>query len=273
MIARKLNNQFAGLIIAVILLLGGVRQTTSANEQRDPKAVEVERAMVQAMGGEDAWNATHFVRFDFKLNAGGTLKQDNAHLWDRKDGRYRIERRLKGAKHEVDLFNIAEYERDKSGAVYVDGKKLEGDQARKLLEGAYRSYINDTWWLCMPWKWMATGANLKYIGTKARGRETFDVVEITFGHVGLTPGDMYHAFVSQKSHLMTHWEYTLSPESPVPVKQDSWDWEYGDFHGVKLATNHIDPHKVTINMGDVRVLDQVDDGFFTDPSHAVSRLK
>jgi hypothetical protein len=273
MITRKLRNQFTGLIIAVILLLGGVRQTTSADEQRDPKAVEVERAMVQAMGGEDAWNATHFVRFDFKLNAGGTLKQDNAHLWDRKDGRYRIERRLKGGKHEVDLFNIADYERDKSGAVYVDGKKLEGDQARKLLEGAYRSYINDTWWLCMPWKWMATGANLKYIGTKARGRETFDVVEITFGHVGLTPGDMYHAFVSQKSHLMTHWEYTLSPQSPVPVKQDSWDWEYGDFNGVKLATNHIDPKKVTINMGDVRVLDQVDNGFFTDPSHPLSRLK
>jgi hypothetical protein len=273
MISRKLCIQVAGLITAVILLLGGVRQTTEADEKRDPKAVEVERAMVQAMGGEDAWNASHFVRFDFKVNAGGKLVQDNHHLWDRKDGRYRIERTLEGGKHEVDLFTIADYERDKSGSAYVEGKKLEGDEARKLLQGAYASYINDTWWLSMPWKWMATGANLKYIGTKTRGPETFDVVEITFGNVGLTPGDMYHAFVSQKSHLMKHWEYTLSPNSPVAVKKDSWDWEYGDFHGVKLATNHIDPKKVTINMGDVRVLDQVDDGFFTDPSHALSGLK
>ncbi len=240
----------------------------AADERRDPKAVEVERAMVQAMGGEDAWNAVHFVRFDFKVTAGGKVMVNNAHLWDRKDGRCRIERVLKGGEHEVDLFSIADYERDKSGSAYLDGKKLEGDQARKLLEGAYSSYINDTWWLCMPWKWMATGVNLKYVGTSARGPQTFDVVELTFGHVGLTPGDMYHAFVSQKSHLMTHWEYTLQSGD-----KDSWEWQYGDFHGVKLATNHIDPKKVTINMGDVKVLDQVDDSFFNDPGHALSELK
>jgi len=268
MAAELMRRWIAGAVLG-LLLAGGTR-LNAEGENRDPKAVEVARTMMQAMGGEDAWNAVHFVRFDFKINAGGTLKQDNAHLWDRKDGRYRIERT---GKHEVDLFTIADYERDKSGSVYVNGKKLEGDEARKLLADAYRSYINDTWWLCMPWKWMATGANLKYVGTKARGRETFDVVEITFGHVGLTPGDTYRAFVSHKSHLMTHWEYTLSPDSPVALKKDSWDWEYGDFHGVKLATNHIDPNKVTINMGDVRALDQVDDGFFTDPARVLSGLK
>jgi len=225
--------------------------------------------MMQAMGGEDAWNAVHFVRFDFKINAG-KLKAENAHLWDRKDGRYRVER---AGKHEVDLFTIADYERDKSGSAYVDGKKLEGDEASKHLADAYRAYINDTWWLCMPWKWFATGANLKYLGPQARGPEKFDVVELTFGNVGLTPGDMYHAFVSQKSHLMTHWEYTLSPNSPVPVKKDSWTWEYGDFHGVKLATNHVDPNGATINMGDVRVLDTADDAFFTDPARMLSALK
>ena len=69
-----------------------------------------------------AWNAVHFVRFDFKINAGN-LKFDNAHLWDRKDGRYRIERT---GKQEVDLFTIADYERDKSGSVYVNGKNARG---------------------------------------------------------------------------------------------------------------------------------------------------
>ena len=169
MAAELMRRWIAGAVLG-LLLAGGTR-LNAEGENRDPKAVEVARTMMQAMGGEDAWNAVHFVRFDFKINAGGTLKQDNAHLWDRKDGRYRIERTLKDGKHEVDLFSMADYERDKSGSVYVNGKKLEGDEARELLADAYRSYINDTWWLCMPWKWMVTGVNLTTAAFTIRQRE------------------------------------------------------------------------------------------------------
>ena len=49
-------------------------------------------------------------------------------------------------------------------------------------------------------------------------------------YLGVTPGDMYHAFVSQKSHLMDYWEYTLSPSSPMPQKKGAWDWQYGDYN-------------------------------------------
>jgi len=47
------------------LLLAGGTRLNAEGENRDPKAVEVARTMIQAMGGEDAWNAVHFVRFDF----------------------------------------------------------------------------------------------------------------------------------------------------------------------------------------------------------------
>jgi len=109
--------------------------------------------MMQAMGGQEAWSSAHFVRFDFKVTAGGKMAVNNAHLWDRKDGRYRIERMPKDGKREVILFTIAGYERDKQGPAYLDGKKLEGDEAKKSLEGGYASYINDSWWLATPWKW------------------------------------------------------------------------------------------------------------------------
>jgi len=56
----------------------------------------------------------------------------------------------------VVLLVIAGYECDKAGAAYLDGKKPEGDAARKAVDAAYGSYINDLWWLCMPWKWFAT---------------------------------------------------------------------------------------------------------------------
>lgn len=52
----------------------------------------------------------------------------------------------------------------------------------------------------MPWKWLYSGTNLKYLGTKKRGGESDDGVKLTFNHVSLTPGDMYPAFVSRQSH-------------------------------------------------------------------------
>jgi hypothetical protein len=164
--------------------------------------------------------------------------------------------------------------RSKIDNVSSSGRGQKGDAARKAVDEAYSSYINDSWWLCMPWKWFATGVNLKYLGPQKHGGETADVVELTFGHVGLTPGDMYHAFVSQKSHLMDYWEYTLSSNSPVAQKKGAWEWQYGDYKGVKRASNHVSSdRKMTINMGDVRILDAVEGPFFADASRSLVGLK
>lgn len=256
-------------ILALLALTVAVARPAASAPSRDAKAEEVARAMQKAMGGEDAWRAAHFVRFDFKVKVGARLEENNAHLWDRKDGRYRLERTVKGGKREVILFSIGDYERDKSGSAYLDGKKLEGEAAKKSLEDAYASYINDMWWLAMPWKWFDAGVNLKYLGAKPCAHMTCDVVELTFDRVGLTPGDRYHAFVSRKSHLMTHWDYVLESH-----EKGSWDWQYGDYKGVKLASNHPSSDgKMSINMGNVRVLEAVDDAYFSDPARALSMLK
>src|SRR4029077_5011021 len=92
--------------------------------QQDPKAVEIAQSMMRAMGGQDAWNAIHYLRFDFKVSIGGETKADRSHLWDKQPGRYRLEQ-----KNKVVLMNLA----DKQGTVYVDGKKLQGPDAVKAL--------------------------------------------------------------------------------------------------------------------------------------------
>ncbi len=157
---------------------------------------------------------------------------------------------------------------EKQGSANAAGKKLEGQEAEKALEDGYGPFINDTYWLAMPWKRMDPGVNLKCLGRQTRGGNTFDVVELTFDYAGLTPGDKYDAFVSQKSHLMTHWEYTLQSND-----KGAWDWQYGDHGGIKLASNHTNEQKTSINVGDIRVLNAVSDTFFTDPSKSLSQLK
>ena len=248
--------------ITFALLILAASQCLAAH-RRDAKAEEIGHTMMNAMGGEKAWYAAHFVRFDFKVNADGKTVADRSHLWDKMTGRYRLEDKTKDGKLRVVLLNVT----DRHGDAYVDGKKLEGTAGAKAVKDAYGAYINDMYWLAMPWKWMDAGVNLQYVGPKTVGNDAGEVVRLTFDHVGLTPGDRYDAFVSSQSHLMTHWDYKLQSGDA-----GSWDWQYGDYNGVKLAKNHTTA-KMSIDMGDVRVLDKVDDGFLTDPKRTLAELK
>jgi hypothetical protein len=223
-----------------------------AADLRDPKAVEIANNMTKAMGGEEAWAKARYVRFDFRFMDGGAAKMERSHLWDKSTGRYRFE-----SKNTVTLMNLA----TQKGETFVDGKKLEGAAAAKALKDAYAAYINDYYWLAMPWKWTESGVNLKYIGPKpCKASTTCEVVELTFGKVGLTPGDRYQAFINPKTNFMEHWEYTLQSGN-----KGSWDWEYTTTGGVMLASNHSDGKGKSINMGNVKVLDKVDAAVFEDP--------
>lgn len=241
--------------VAIVLALVGAVPVVAA-DSRDPKAVDIAKTMMQAMGGQDAWAKAHFVRYDFRVTVDGKTVVDRAHLWDKMTGRYRIDSTLRDGKPTVTLFNI----NDQKGTVYAAGKLLPGAEAEKGVKDAYAAFINDMYWLSMPWKWLDAGVNLKYVGQKKLGAKSFNVVELTFGKVGLTPGDRYLAYVSPQSHLMEHWEYTLQSGT-----KDAWDWAYTTSGGVTLAGDHNNAdHSKRINMGSVRVSTQMDDSLFTD---------
>lgn len=254
-----------GFVVGAVVLMLAVCVEGSAQSHKDPKAVEIAKTMQEAMGGLSNWQNAHFVRYDFIVSHDGKTMMSRSHLWNKQTGDYRLEEKTKDGKSEVALFNIG----TKQGSVYVDGKKVEGDEAQADLKQAYAAFVNDSWWLDMPWNWLNSGVNLKYLGAKKRGSEMDDVVELTFNHVGLTPGDMYHAYVSRKSHLMTHWEYVLQSH-----QKGSWDWLYTETNGIKLPRTHISAdRKTSISMGHVAVLDSADGAFFTDPSHTLADLK
>ncbi|MFN7992499.1 MAG: hypothetical protein U0Q18_02810 [Bryobacteraceae bacterium] len=229
----------------------------------DPKAIEIAQAMMQAMGGQDAWNKAHYVRFDFTAIMRGNAMMSRSHLWDKRTGRYRFEDHAQNGTPAVVLFNVG----TQQGVAYVGGKRMEGAAESKAVQGAYGAFINDMYWLAMPWKWLDPGVHLKYLGQKERAGKKYDVVQLTFDKVGLTPGDRYEAYVSPSSHLMEHWDYVLQGG-----QKGSWDWEYTTSGGVKLASNHVNADGNTITMGDVRILDKVADGFFSEASQALASL-
>ncbi|MDE3178675.1 MAG: hypothetical protein KGM47_03360 [Acidobacteriota bacterium] len=250
---------------AIILALVVCVPAKSQEGRKDPKAVEIAKTMQDAMGGLENWQNAHYVRYDFIVSHGSKKLMSRSHLWNKQTGDYRLESKTKDGKTEVALFNI----NTRKGSVYIDGKEVEGADAQKDVDQAYAAFVNDSWWLDMPWNWLNSGVNLKYLGPKKRGSEMGDVVKLTFNHVGLTPGDMYHAFVSRKSHLMTHWDYVLQSH-----QKGSWNWEWMETNGIKLPKTHISTDgKTAISMGDVEVLDTAEDSYFKDPSHMLSSLK
>lgn len=226
----------------------------------DPKAVEIADTMMKAMGGKDTWNRAPYVRFDFKVTAGGKVATDRAHLLDKRTGRYRLESQTKDGQPSVTLMNVA----TQRGSTWVNGKKLEGAAAAAALKGAYATYTNDSYWLAMPWKWMDGGVNLKYLGKKSKAGKECEMVALTFDKVGLTPGDRYEACVSPKTSLMEHWDFKLQSG-----QTGSWDWEYVTTGGVMLARNHVSADGKTIGMGDVKVMQSADDALFTDPAKSL----
>ncbi len=245
-------------LVAAATLVGAAAPATA--ETREPQAVAVAKAMHEAMGGLEAWNNSRYVRFDFKVGKPGEWRVDRAHLWDKWEGRYRFESTDGEGKHSVVLFNV----NTKEGSAYVDGVQATGDAGAEAIEQAYRAYINDMYWLAMPWKWLDSGVNLAYVGEQDYKGQACDVVELSFEGVGLTPGDVYKGFVSKDSRLMIHWEYMLQSD-----RSGSWDWQYVETNGVKIAKTHTNEEGGEINMGDVKASGAVDETLFSDPAKSL----
>jgi uncharacterized protein DUF6503 len=203
-----------------------------AAETRDPAAVAVARRALEAMGGAQAFATLRTLKFDFVVERDGKEVARVHHVWDRWDGRYRIEGVNRDGKNFRTLFNV---QQQGTGRSWLDGKELDGEALKKALERAYGRFINDTYWLLMPAKMQDPGVNLASEGESEKDGKTYDVVRLTFSDgVGLTPKDTYWAYVSKDSGLMERWEFVLTDQKAEDREAFLWtDWQ--TVLGVRLA--------------------------------------
>lgn len=202
------------------LLVAGLCALSAAAE--DPVAI-AERSM--QMMGADRFAEARVLDFTWAVERGGEQVAAFEHTWDRWSGDYRVS----GTDREsgepwIAIFNT--HTRD--GRAWLGGEELDGEALAASLERAYGRYINDTYWLLMPWKWLDDGVELAWVGSDELHGRRHDVVELTFTDgTGLTSGDRYWAYVEPESGLMTRWEYVLQQEdgSPGEGEPSAWDWE------------------------------------------------
>lgn len=213
------------------LLVAGLSAFTGAPPlAADERADQVARELVAALGGPAAWEKARLFRFDFVVEREGKRAAEFRHLWDRYTGDYRLQGSDKSGAPYAVYFNV----NTREGTTLLNGRPVEGEEKKKLLETAYGRFINDTYWLLTPWKVFDPGVKREYAGEKSSPDGTScDVIRLSFEGVGLTPKDVYWLWVTRDGRRMVQWEYVLGGAQEEPTVAFWKDWRA--FSGISLS--------------------------------------
>ncbi len=238
-----------------------VAQAPAPDAPPDAKAIALADAVMAGLGGHEAWNQTRYLRFDFAVEHPGAPGFSRAHTWDKWTGAYRLEGKTREGQALLVLMNV----NDKRGQVWLDGQPLAGDDLKRRLDGAYGAWINDTYWLLMPYKLRDPGVNLALAGeATGEGGVVWDKLLLTFDGVGITPKDKYWVFINRETKRVDRWEYVLGGRDEPPT---GWDWSGWKAYGkIQLAPDRIGKDGARIHFPVLEVLDSVPESTFAPPA-------
>lgn len=216
----KKNRWFATISLVSLLAAGraGAEDNPAApgfdQAGSDPRAIAVADQVMARLGGRRNWDQTRYLTWRFF--------DKRRHVWDKWTGDLRFE---EGDR--LVLMNL----NTRQGQAWKAGEKVaDPDTLAAELDRAYRAWVNDSYWMFMPYKLKDTGVTLSYkgVGQTAAGRPA-DVLVLTFKDVGVTPQNKYEVYVDQQDHLVRQWAYFPQATDPAPAFVGPWDnWQqYG----------------------------------------------
>ncbi len=192
-------------------------------ESSDAIATLLADKVMNAMGGRQAWDNTRYISWNFF----GKRK----HVWDKWEGNVRIEQ---PDTELTILMNINTGE----GRIMSRGEELtHADSLAKYLDMGKRFWINDAYWLVMPYKLKDTGVTLTYIGedTTQEGALS-DVVRLSFENIGVTPQNIYEVWIDAETKFVTQWAYYVDIEQEEPRFITPWA-DYQQYGEIMLSGN------------------------------------
>jgi hypothetical protein len=210
----------------------------------DSEAIAIADEVMEAMGGRAAWDATRYLSWNFFGM--------RTHVWDRWTGdlRYQVGDTLV-------LTNV----NSREGKAFKGGVEVEDpDELAGLLDQTYKAWINDSYWLLMPYKLKDSGVTLRYLGegAMADGRAA-DKLQLTFEGVGVTPDNKYDVYVSKDRRLVEQWSFYNRYDDPEPRFTTPWaNWTR---HGNVLLSGDRGQRQLT----DIRVFDELPRSVFESP--------
>ena len=159
-----------GVVVGVLIVaLSKPLPKGETGPAADELAHRIERAI-----DKEAWTRTGAVKWTF---AGR-----NRHLWDRQRG---FDRVIMGQTYV--LCDLSK----KTGVAFQQRKRVTGAAERKLIDKAYASWINDSFWLNPLVKLFDDGVTRSLITAPTQDPAESPALLISYSGGGLTPGDSY----------------------------------------------------------------------------------
>jgi hypothetical protein len=231
---------------------------------QDAEAARIWNSLMDRIAPDDGYARTRYLQFDWIVSRGEGQTLRRSHRWAMWEGDYRVEAPVDGGTM-VALFNVSAPDQ---GRVWVDGEQVTGARADSLLDRANGMFINDSYWLLMPFKWGDPGVTATYVGQETApgwGDATYQVVELTFEGVGLTPQNKYRAYVDPGTGMMELWAHYREADQDEPNFVLAWtDWR--DHGPIMLSSRREDPEgNAPIWFENLRAETEVPQGMFEPP--------
>jgi hypothetical protein len=223
----------------------------------DSRAIAIADTVMERLGGRDAWDATRHVSWSFF----GSRR----HVWDRFTGDVRIEGtdRESGRPYVI-LMNV----KSREGRAWLDGEAVDDADLSSWMDRGRRGWINDSYWLVMPYKLKDSGVTLGYVGAQPLpdGREA-DVLQLTFREVGVTPQNKYHVFVARDTGLVEQWSFFRDAADEAPSMTTPWKgWTR---HGrIMLCGDRGERGGRPMQLSEIAVFDELPRSVYTSPEPA-----
>lgn len=218
-------------------------------QNSDKKAIEIADEVMKAMGGRKNWNETRFISWNF-------FGRRQLH-WDKQTGDVRID--FNNGKFNA-LLNVYNKEgATLTGKVMKDSMAVtQPDSLQKYLKRGKSIWINDMYWLCMPFKLKDSGVTLKYAREDTlKGGKKADVLTLTFSEVGDTPQNKYEVYVDQESKLVSKWAYFKTATQDSANFSTPWQ-NYQKYGNLMLSDD-----RGRARLSAIKVLDKVPEKLLT----------
>lgn len=220
-------------------------------EGSDSAAIALADMVMESMGGREAWDNTRYLTWNFF--GARTL------VWDKQSGDVRIE--ADDWKLKI-LMNVNTME----GRVWKDTAEVtHPDSLAPLLDLGNQVFINDSYWLVMPFKLKDSGVTLKYLGDyrieEGEGKGAIaEVLELTFKEVGYTPQNRYRVYIPKANtqKLIYQWDFFSDNESEVRDIVTCWN-DYRQYGNILLSGERGEN-----DLTDIAVFDTLPPSVFND---------
>ncbi|MEO0469362.1 MAG: DUF6503 family protein [Bacteroidota bacterium] len=254
---------FWTLLIAISLTACGGEQTHNASAQAemsantnpaaegfdatgsDSMAIALADEVMEAMGGREAWDQTRYIHWNFL--GFRTL------TWDKIGKRVRID------MPETETTLITNLETLEGMAKQRGAVVSDPDTLSKLMEQARNVWINDSYWLVLPFKLKDSGVTLTYQGMGEMLDSTqAHILELTFKNVGNTPQNKYQVWIHPETKLLSQWSYYTTAEDAEPRFVMPWK-DYQQYGQILLSGD-----RGARKLPDIQVADEMPETLFTE---------